>query len=550
MVQDIARERVLHNLLERQAKKYGRRTYMYYEEKKFSFEEMNQRANQVAGGLQKLGVHKGDKVAVVMENCPEVIFLMFGLSKVGAVVVPINIYHKGDIMAYMVDHSDSSVLVMHSQFIDRLEMVLKETSTIHTVVILEGGGEERTPESSVSNLVAIAEQIGGFGKRLVQWPDFIDNDGQYLHTNVIFSDPIMILYTSGTTGPSKGVLLPQNLVYSQAEHFYTWTLEFDLDEEDCIYNPSPLCHAQAWHAGVNLSLLRGARMVLKKKFSARSHWDDVKRFGCTHSTAFGAANSILLLAEPKPDDADNPLRVVLGGPASKKLCREYEARFGAKILEFYGSTELGAPARNKISDFKPGTCGKRHPDYVIKIVDEDGIEVGVNTPGEILVRPLKQSLMMLEYYKMPEKTAEAWKDLWFHTGDCGYFDDDGFLHFSDRKKDSLRRRGENISSFEVEKAVNSHPAVRESAVFGVRSDFGDDDVMLCLALKPGEILPPGELIAYCEERMAYFMVPRYVRYMEDLPKNAVLRVEKYKLREEGVTPDTWDLEKSGYKLKR
>jgi len=550
MVQDIVRERVMHNLLERQAEKYGRRTYMYYEDKEFSFEEVNKKANQVASGLQKLGVTKGDKVAVVMENCPEVIFLMFGLSKVGAVVVPINIYHKGDIMAYMVEHSDSSILVMHSQFIDRLGMVLKKASKIQTVVILEEDSDEQTMNSSASSLVIVAEQIGAFGKQVMQWPEFIDNNGQYLYTDVIFSDPIMILYTSGTTGLSKGVLLPQNLVYTQAEHFYTWTLEFDLDEEDCIYNPSPLCHAQAWHAGVNLALLRGARMVLKKKFSASSHWDDVKRYGCTHSTAFGAANSILLLAEPKPDDADNPLKVVLGGPASEKLCREYEARFGAKILEFYGSTELGAAIRNKISDYKTGTCGKRHPDYAIKIVNEDGIEVGVNTPGEILARPLKQSMMMLEYYKMPEKTAEAWKDLWFHTGDCGYFDDDGFFHFSDRKKDSLRRRGENISSFEVEKVVNSHPAVRESAVIGVRSDFGDDDVMLCLALKPGETLPPEELISFCEDRMAYFMVPRYVRYMENLPKNAVLRVEKYKLREEGVTPDTWDLEKSGYKLKR
>ncbi len=550
MVQDIARERVLHNLLERQAEKYGRRTYMYYEDKEFSFVEVNKKANRVVCGLQKLGVAKGDKVAVVMENCPEVIFLMFGLSKLGAVVVPINIYHKGDIMTYMVEHSDSSILVMHSQFIDRLGMVLKKTPKVQTVVVLEGDSDDQAMDSSDTSLVTAVEQIGALGKQVVKWPEFVDNDGLYQQTDVIFSDPIMILYTSGTTGLSKGVLLPQNVLYSQAECFYTWTLELDLHEEDCIYNPSPLFHAQAWHAGVNLALLRGARMVLKKKFSASSHWDDIKRYGCTHSTAFGATNSILLLADPKPDDADNPLKVILGGPASEKLYQEFEARFGAKILEFYGSTELGAPTRNKISYCKPGTCGKRHPDYAIKIVDEDGVDVGVNTPGEVLARPLKQSMMMLEYYKMPEKTVEAWGDLWFHTGDCGFFDEDGFLHFSDRKKDSLRRRGENISSFEVEKVVNSHPAVRESAVIGVQSEFGDDEVMLCLALKPGQILSPEDLIAFCEDRMAYFMVPRYVRYMDDLPKNVVLRVEKYKLREEGVTPDTWDREKNGYKLKR
>jgi crotonobetaine/carnitine-CoA ligase len=548
MVQDIARERVLHTLLDRQALKYGSRTYMYYEDKKFSFEDVNEKANRAASALQKLGVSKGDKVAVVMESSPEVIFIMFGLSKLGAVEVPVNIYHKGDIMTYMVDHSDSRFLVMHAQFIDRLGTVLTKTQKIETVVVLEeDSGEHKGGDVSMAK---VKEQITALGKQVVEWPDFIDNDGGYQPADVIFSDPILILYTSGTTGLSKGVLLPQNLLYSMSERFYECVLEGNLNEDDCIYNPMPLFHAHAWHAGVNLALLRGASMVLKRKFSASSNWEDIRRYGCTYTTGSGAINSILCLAEPKPDDADNPLKVVLGGPSSEKLCQEFEPRFGAKLREFYGSTELAAPTMNTVSVFKAGSCGKTHPDYNIKIVNDDGVEVGVNTPGEILVRPLKPFTMMLEYYKMPDKTVEAWRDLWFHTGDCGYFDDEGFLLFSDRKKDSLRRRGENISSFEVEKVVNSHPAVMESALIGAKSEFGDDEVMLCLALKPGHRLSSEELIAFCEDRMAYFMVPRYVRFMEELPKNVVLRVEKYKLREEGLTPDTWDRETTGYKLKR
>ena len=244
------------------------------------------------------------------------------------------------------------------------------------------------------------------------------------------------------------------------------------------------------------------------------------------------------------------LEIVLAGPASEKLCAAYEPRFGVKILEFYGSTEIGAPAMNQISNRKIGSCGRVLPDFLVKIVNDSGVEVGVNTPGEILVRPLKPNSMMIEYYNMPEKTVEAWRDLWFHTGDFGRLDEDGYLYFVDRKKDSIRRRAENISSFEVERVINSHPAVMESAVIGVNSDLSlDDEVMAILVLKQEQTLSQ-DLIAFCEERMAYFMVPRYVRFMDALPKNAVMRVEKYKLREEGITVDTWDREKSGYKLKR
>ncbi|MCL2337786.1 MAG: AMP-binding protein [Firmicutes bacterium] len=548
MAQDIVHERVLHTLLERSAAKYGSRTYLYYEEQKYSYEEFNRQANRVASALQKLGVSKGDKVAVVMENCPEAVFIMFGLSKLGAVEVPINIYHKGDIMTYMIDHSDSRVLLMHAHFIDRLATVLTQTPKVETVVVLED--DEEDARSSGVTMAGVKEEIASLGKQVLEWSGFIDNDGLYQPAEVIFSDPILILYTSGTTGLSKGVLLPQNLLYSVPERFSDWVLEGQLNENDCIYNPMPLFHAHAWHAGVNLALLKGASTVLKKRFSATSNWEDIKRFHCTYTTGSGVINSILCLAEPKPDDGDNPLKAVLGGPSSDELCREFEPRFGAKLREFYGSTELAAPTMNTLSVFKAGSCGPKHPDYDIKIVDEAGVELGVNMPGEILVRPKKPYTMMLEYYKMPDKTVEAWRDVWFHTGDCGYFDEEGFLLFSDRKKDSLRRRGENISSFEVERVINSHPAVMESAIIGVPSVFGDDEVMLCLALKQGRSIVPEDLIAFCEERMAYFMVPRYIRFMDELPKNVMLRVEKFKLRDEGITPDTWDREQAGYKLAR
>ena len=213
-------------------------------------------------------------------------------------------------------------------------------------------------------------------------------------------------------------------------------------------------------------------------------------------------------------------------------------------------SEIGIPLMNTLKERKPCTCGKSLPDYLVKVVDDYGVEVGPHTAGELLLRPVKPYCMLLEYYKMPAETVEALRDMWFHTGDYLYYDEEGYFHFMDRKKDAIRRRGENISSYEVEKVINSHPAVLESAAIAAKSELGENEVMVCLSFKPGYTLTPTELITYCEERMAYFMIPRYLRFMDSLPKTPTQRVKKYQLRDEGVTPDTWDREKAGYKLKR
>ncbi|MFO7783271.1 MAG: AMP-binding protein, partial [Desulfatiglandales bacterium] len=321
-------------------------------------------------------------------------------------------------------------------------------------------------------------------------------------------------------------------------------------ESDCLYNALPLFHGNAQVLSTIPALMSGARMVLAERFSATRFWEDIRQYGCTEFNYVGGILPILLKADPKPDDKDHPLRVMFGGGIQKDLFESFEQRFGVRLIEAYGMSEIGLPLMNTLDSRKPGTCGRPHRDCMVRVVDDHDLELGPNIPGELLIRPMRPYCMLLEYYRMPEKTIEAWKDMWFHTGDYLTYDEEGFFRFVDRKKDALRRRGENISSYEVEKVINSHPAVLESVAVAVRSELGEDEVMACLTLKPEMKLTPEELTAFCQDRMAYFMIPRYIRIMETLPKTPTERVEKYKLRLEGVTPDTWDRDKAGYKIKR
>jgi len=531
MKSDPIRERVLHSVLERQIAQYGNRAFFYFKDREFGYQDFDEAACRVACGLQKMGIGKGDKVAIMLDNCPEYLFLWFALSKLGSVEVPINTAHKGDLLTYMLNQSESCLMVMDSKYLDRVKPILDKTPNITNIVVHD------TLRKGMPKLV----------KSVADWAHIIDNDGKYDEVEVLWSDPFTIMYTSGTTGPSKGSLMPHNYALFMGEVVIE---ACEYDESDCLYNALPLFHGNAQVLSLMPALMSGARMVLAERFSASRFWDDIKHYECTEFNYVGSILPILLKAEPRPDDADNPLRLFFGGGAPPDLFEAIERRFGATIIEAYGMSEMGLPLMNTLEERKPSTCGKPHPDYQVKVVNDDGLELGPDMPGELLIRPIKPYSILLEYYRMPEKTVEAWRDMWFHTGDYLYYDEDGYFHFVDRKKDALRRRGENISSQEVEKVINSHPAVMESAAVAAKSELGEDEVLVCLTLKPGKSLAPVELIAYCEEHMAYFMIPQYLRFMEALPKTPTERVKKYEMREQGVTPDTWDREKAGYKLKR
>jgi len=322
------------------------------------------------------------------------------------------------------------------------------------------------------------------------------------------------------------------------------------DENDCLFSMFPLFHVNARYTTVLVALIAGSTVVLHTRFSASHFWDICRWEGVTAFNFMGSMLTILMKQSEREDDEDNPVKKIFGAPTPPGLYESFTKRFGLTIAEVYGSTELGTAAANVPDSFKIGACGREVPIYEVAIHDEEGYPVEPGVRGEIVVRPKKGGVMFSRYYGNPEATVKAWKDLWFHTGDVGWLDEEGYLYFADRKKDVVRRKGENISSYEVESVINRHPQVQECAIIGVPSELSEEEVMAVLVLKQKKELDPEQLLNYCEDHLAHFALPRYIRIVKELPRTPSQRVEKYKLREEGVTVDTWDRETVNYKVKR
>ncbi|PWC52542.1 AMP-binding protein [Azospirillum sp. TSO22-1] len=520
---DRPQKRTVHAVLRDRAERQGGRAFLSFGGETFSYAALWHLCERAAAGLQGLGVGKGDTVAILMGNKPEFLALWFGAAAIGAIEVPLNTAHRGDLLAHMLDIAECGIIVADAEFVPAVLAVA-----------------ERLPR--LKHLVIAGEPPAAAGRLAVhRLADLMDNDGRWRDPGVAWSDPYAIMFTSGTTGPSKGAVMPHHYGVRMGELIAGAT---GYTEDDCLYNALPLFHGNAQVLSTMPALLSGARMVLAEKFSAGRFWDDIRRHGCTEFNYIGTILSMLMKAEPSPADRDHPLRLMMGAGAGPGLFEAFEARFGVTLVEGYGMSEIGLPLMSTRERRKPGSCGVPTEDYEVRLVGNDGLEAADGQPGELLIRPKRPHAMMLEYRRMPEKTVEAWRDLWFHTGDVLERDADGFYRFVDRRKDAIRRRGENISSFEVERTVNSHPAVQESAAIPVPSELGEDEVMVCVVAKPGAALAPDELIAHCRANMAAFMVPRYVRPMAELPKTPTQRVEKYRLRAEGVTADTWDRERT------
>ena len=320
--------------------------------------------------------------------------------------------------------------------------------------------------------------------------------------------------------------------------------------DDVYFTSLPVFHANARYLSILPAMLADAKVVIYERFSASRFWDQIRNTDATIFNTLGAVGMFLHNQPLKPDDGDNPAKICLCAPMPPEIITDFEDRFKVKAMELYGLTETGAIVYNPSSRNKPGSCGKATKSFEVVILDEDDQIVPPGVLGEIACRGRYPWAMSVGYYNMPDRTAETYRNFWFHTGDSGYIDEEGYLYFRDRIKDYIRRRGENISSSEIEAVINAFPKVLESAAVAVKSEVGEDEVKIVIVPKPGEEISPVELLDFCQDRMPYFAVPRYVEFVENLPKTPNEKTQKAKLREEGITGNTWDRESIGYQVKR
>ncbi|WP_322057051.1 ATP-dependent acyl-CoA ligase [Paraburkholderia sp. J63] len=527
-------DRVIGRILEDKARRFPYREVFQFGESAVTFEQLNALSNRVANGFLAMGVRPDDKVALMLANRLEFMLAWFGLAKIGAVCVPINVALKGDGLTWQIDQADCVALVTEPAYVAALEAVAERLPKLRHLVL----ASERAFDAACLP--------AWHGVQTLHFGALLAHAQSAPGVIVDFRQLSTISYTSGTTGRSKGVMISHHYwyeIWAQAVRYARYT------EDDVLYTGLPFFHTSA-HGTTGPAILAGAKAVLVERFSASRLFDDCRRWQCTSAKFIGSMLAILMKQPPAALDADNPLRLMVGAAAPRQIWQAFENRFQTRLLELYGMTECSGCLVNPYEDRRPGSCGKAINGYEARLVDEDGNEVPTGQAGEIVVRPQRAHLGTTGYYRQPEATLELFRDLWIHTGDLATQDADGYFYYVDRKKQALRRRGENISSFEVEAVIGGHPAVLESCVVGVPSELGEDEVKAVVVLRPGANISARELIAWCESRLAYFAIPRYVAFRSTLPKTPSERVDKYRLRAEGVTPDCWDREQAGVVLAR
>jgi crotonobetaine/carnitine-CoA ligase len=500
--------------------------------KALTFSEVNIQANKIANSLDKLGIKKTDKVSVYMPNSLEICLAWFGILKNGSIMVPVNTAYVMDFLQYIIESSDSKIIIIAEEYLERLANIQDRIPKIEKVIVWTRNNEDNFDSHGFNKIESMS------------WNKFILNGSEdEPKVEITHMDHARLMYTSGTTGKSKGVVRPCAADYSSAQNYSSI---MDLTESDTVFTCLPLFHSNAMVMGVYPAMISGCKVVVEEKYSASKFWKWMKDYEITKFNLVGVMSYFMWNAPKVPEEKQHKVELVLGSPAPHDIIEEFMDRFNILFTEGYGLTEVGQCTFTRPNEpFRVGSCGKESPGYEIKIVDpETDKELERDTPGELVLRPRIPNICLHYYYKMPEKTVADFRNLWFHTGDLCRMDEDGYIFFMDRVKDYIRRRGENISSFEVENLISTHPSIEESAAIAVKLDeqgrHSEDELMIVLVLKENMDLSPVDLIEFLKPIMPKFMIPRFVRFRDSLPKTPTNRVQKVKLREEGITKDTWD----------
>lgn len=496
-----------------------------------SLGDLDAQSTRIAAALQSLGIEKGDRVAINLPNCLEYIVLIYAIAKAGAIQVPLNTYLRGDFLRHQLVQTTPKVYIGDGAALGLLTPIIPTLAERPRLVLVGEPEQDATlqPDLLYSQLQVSSADLAE--------PDVEPND------------VCAIIYTSGTTGPSKGCTITHgyycNLVNVFIEH--SW-----YEKGDIIFGANPLFHfsGQTWLVAAALAV-RGSAIV-EPAFHASTYMARIRETGATAALGMGAMGMAVMAQPPNDDDRNHKLRHITFMPSTAEFIEQFEKRFGiAPFAEVFGQSEcwpvlLGDPRDRR----HPGSMGKLTRGLQVKIVDEHDREVPVGQPGEIVVRPDEPFRLFSGYWNDDPATVHTFRNLWHHTGDCGRVDEEGFFWFADRKKDSLRRRGENVSSIELEQAICAHPSVDQAAVHAVPSDLSEDDVKVCLVLVPGQDIEPQELFEFFRKSMPYYAIPRYVEVLDVLPANVNGRVQKFKLRERGITASTLDFEKLGLVVAR
>ena len=516
-------------LIEHKAKENGDKPYLYFPDKEISYQDINAYANRMANAFSKLGIRKGDHVAIMLPNCPEYLYCWFGLAKLGAVTVTINTQFRGESLEYLIKASDSELLVIAGDFLPQYEAIASKISGIKKVVF-DASGQGGGNADSLNKL---------FSESPLSPPDIPPFED---------IEPLIITFTSGTTGLPKLVRNSHRAYIIAANDLVSYA---ELSPADRIYSALPLYHVNPQVYCVLTALVADASVIIAPRFSASRFWDDVTKYQATAFSYVGAVLPILLAQPERLDDKDVPARKCFGGGAPKEIYEKVTQRFGVEVLELYGMSETGSwNTINRPGRGKAGSVGQVRDGFEIKIFDDMDNELPPEKVGEIVIRPTKPFIMFDGYYKSPEETMNCSRNWWFHTGDLGKVDEDGYFYFCGRKKESIRRGGENISPYDIEKVINEHPAVLECAAFGIPDPIMGEEIKVALVLRPDQEVTPEEIIAWCESRLPKFMVPRYLEFVENLPRSASEKIQRILLKEQGLTPNTWDRRKESQPLAR
>lgn len=511
------------------ATKWGDRRFARCEDGELSYAAAGEYASRVAGGLRELGAGAGDRICMMLDNGVAFFQAWFGIHHLGGVAVPINTAARGDLLAHILNDSGASVLIVEAALVERLSLI--ESSLLHLRHIVMVGAGRREPATARLRPVEFSDLVAG--KPIS--PESRDD-----------RSVAAVLYTSGTTGPSKGALLcHRGLLAFVSNH----TRYCGISSDTVCHTSLPLFHAIALVLSAHGAFSKGASVAVSKRFSASRFWQEIRETGAEYTSITGSIAQILFKQPPDPADRSHRLRTIYAVPAPAAIYRQFEERFATRFVEAYGATDGQITTYTPLDEVRPGSCGKVIDGFELAIVDDGDEPQPAGVTGEIVYRSKDPYIMALGYHNNAEATVESRRNFWFHSGDFGYLDQDGFLFFVDRKKDALRRRGENVSSYEVEKVFDDHPAVSECAAVAVPSELDEDEIKIVIALKPAASIQPLELIKWSEPRLPYFMIPRFVEFRDELPKTANGKVMRYELRMSGTT-GCWDLERSGYTVRR